>query len=69
MQAYTQLCMLPTPTLLQTRIAISSFFILHGFVTATWISRIPAEKERLEMSAAVLGLVLLGNMLGALLGA
>ncbi|AWR85498.1 MFS transporter [Meiothermus taiwanensis] len=60
--------MLPTPTLLQTRIAISSFFILHGFVTATWISRIPAEKERLEMSAAVLGLVLLGNMLGALLG-
>jgi MFS family permease len=60
--------MSPAATLLQTRIAISGFFILHGFVAATWISRIPAEKERLEMSAAVLGLVLLGNMLGALLG-
>lgn len=57
----------PDPTLLLARVAVSSFFMLHGFFAATWISRIPAEAERLHLSAAVLGLVLLGNTTGALL--
>ncbi|HEU4740111.1 MAG TPA: MFS transporter, partial [Meiothermus sp.] len=53
--------------LFHSRVAISAYFVLHGFATGTWISRIPAEQERLDLSAAVLGVVLLGNMAGALL--
>lgn len=53
--------------LFQSRVAISAYFVLHGFSAGTWISRIPAEQERLGLSAAVLGVVLLGNMAGALL--
>lgn len=54
-------------SLFRSRIAISAYFVLHGFAAGTWISRIPAEQERLGLSAAVLGGVLLGNMAGALL--
>ncbi len=51
--------------LFQSRVAISAYFVLHGFSAGTWIPRIPAEQERLGLSAAVLGVVLLGNMAGA----
>ncbi len=54
--------------LLKTRLAIAFFFSLHGFIAASWISRIPAVSERLELKPAILGTVLLANMLGTLLG-
>lgn len=54
--------------LLQTRLTIAFFFLLHGFVAASWVSRIPAVSERLELKPAVLGAVLVANMLGTLLG-
>lgn len=55
------------PSLLRSRLGVSAYFLLHGFAAGTWISRIPAEQERLGLSAALLGIVLLGNMAGALL--
>lgn len=49
------------------RRAVTFYFILHGIVAGTWISRIPAVSEGLRLEPAVLGWVLVGNMLGALL--
>jgi MFS family permease len=56
------------PELIQARIAVTFYFAFSGFVTGSWVSRIPAIAERLELSAAVLGTVLVGNMIGALVG-
>ena len=53
--------------LLQSRIAITSFFLLHGVVAGSWVSRIPAISEGLRLEPAALGWALVGNMLGALL--
>lgn len=41
------------------RIAVSTFFILTGFISATWIARIPAAADRLDLSTASLGTLLL----------
>ena len=49
------------------RVAISGVFFLHGASVGTWVSRIPAVQERLHLSEAALGLVLLGAGAGSLL--
>jgi MFS family permease len=41
-------------------------FLVHGFVVATWISRIPAVQSALRLNNFVLGLTLLASALGAL---
>ena len=56
------------PELLRARIAITFYFSLSGFATGTWVSRIPAIAEHLELSSAVLGTVLVGTMIGSLVG-
>jgi fucose permease len=42
-------------------------FALNGFVFASWVSRIPAVRDRLELSTAQVGLVLLAVSVGAIL--
>jgi MFS family permease len=47
------------------RIAITLFFVVHGFIFAGWVVRIPAIKRQTGASAATLGLALLGLSVGA----
>lgn len=47
------------------RLSISLFFFFYGFIFATWASRIPAIQQRLNLSDAELGLVLLGMPMGS----
>jgi MFS family permease len=54
--------------LLRARGAISSLFLLHGFIAASWVARIPAVSEGLGLGAVVLGTILMGNMAGSLAG-
>lgn len=42
-------------------------FLIHGLVFATWICRIPAMKNQLDLSHGVLGLVLLSTAAGSIL--
>ncbi|MDX3224955.1 MFS transporter [Streptomyces sp. ME19-01-6] len=58
---------LPAP-LRRARIAVSAIFFVHGAVFASWAARVPAVQSELRLSAGVLGLVLAGPGLGALLG-
>ena len=54
-------------TKLNMRIAISSFYFCMGFSFASWASRIPDIKTRLQLSEAQLGTMLLALPLGQLL--
>jgi MFS family permease len=40
-------------------------FLVHGFVVATWVSRIPAVQISLRLSNGILGLTLLSSAVGA----
>lgn len=55
------------PSLLSRRISISSYFFFFGFTFATWASRIPAIQQRLHLSEAELGAVLLSMPVGSFL--
>jgi len=48
------------------RLAVLAAFFINGAVMATWVSRIPAIKERLDLSEGELGIVLLGMSIGVL---
>ena len=48
------------------RLAVLAIFFLNGVGIATWVVRIPAVKERLSLSAGLLGLALLAVAVGAL---
>lgn len=48
------------------RRAVSVLFFMNGALFATWVSRIPAIQQGLDMSHGVLGLALLGMAGGAL---
>ncbi len=41
------------------------YFLLHGLIVSTWISRIPAVQSNLKLNNGVLGLTLLGAAFGA----
>jgi len=56
----------PSATKLTMRIAISSFYFCMGFSFASWASRIPDIKTRLQLSEAELGTLLLALPLGQL---
>jgi MFS family permease len=45
--------------------ATVAFFLLHGLIVATWVSRIPAVQIALKLSNGVLGSTLLCSALGA----
>jgi fucose permease len=49
------------------RVAVTSVFVLNGLVFASWVSRIPAVRDGLQLSTARVGLVLLAMSLGAVL--
>jgi MFS family permease len=49
------------------RNAVAIVFALNGFVTATWISRIPAVRSTLDLSPGHLGLLLLCPAVGSVL--
>ena len=50
------------------RVAIATVFFLNGAALASWVPHIPMVQMKLDFSAAVLGLALLGMAAGALLG-
>jgi fucose permease len=51
----------------RARLSVSLVFLLHGFASGTWLSRVPSVQEDLRLGAAALGLALLGSGLGSLL--
>lgn len=53
--------------LAQARKAIYVTFFICGLVLAAWVSRIPAIKQQLGLSAGELGLVLMGGPIGLVL--
>jgi len=53
---------------LRARLAIGAVFLVNGTLFATWVSRIPAVKERLALSQSSLGLALLGIGVGTVAG-
>jgi MFS family permease len=48
------------------RRAVVGIFFLNGFVFASWVVRIPAVQQRLDLGEGLLGLALLGVAVGAL---
>lgn len=53
------------PRLTRTRIALTAFFAMDGFLFAGWVVRIPAIKAQTGAGAGALGLALLGVSAGA----
>ena len=49
------------------RVSVSIVFLVHGILVSNWLSRIPAVQRQLNLQVGVLGLVLLGAPLGALI--
>ena len=49
------------------RVSVSIVFLVHGILVSNWLSRIPAVQKHLNLQVGVLGLVLLGAPLGALI--
>ncbi|GAB3689516.1 MFS transporter [Angustibacter aerolatus] len=57
----------PAATVTRARTAVMAVFLLNGLVMASWISRVPATRDRLDLSASQIGLVLLAMSGGAVL--
>ncbi len=53
--------------LLSARLGTALFFLIHGLVIGTWVSRIPAIQMKLGLSQSLLGVLLLGGAIGALI--
>jgi MFS family permease len=49
------------------RAAVSTFFAVSGFISATWIARIPAAADKLDLDTAELGSLLLFIAIGSLI--
>jgi MFS family permease len=56
----------PAEYLRSARAAVLAVFFTNGVVIGTWVVRIPAIKERLGLGEGMLGVVLLGAAVGAL---
>jgi MFS family permease len=56
----------PVEYLRTARAAVLAVFFTNGVVIGTWVVRIPAIKERLGLGEGMLGVVLLGAAVGAL---
>jgi predicted MFS family arabinose efflux permease len=55
------------PRLRRAALATALVFAVNGFLLASWVSRLPATRDRLGAGAAELGLVLLAPGIGSLL--
>jgi hypothetical protein len=55
------------PGLRHAALATALVFAMSGFLLASWVSRLPATRDRLGAGAAELGLVLLAPGIGSLL--
>jgi fucose permease len=55
------------PRLRRAALATALVFAVNGFLLASWVSRLPATRDRLGATAAELGLVLLAPGFGSLL--
>lgn len=53
----------------QARVAVAVTFAAHGFASGSWAGRIPWVKEARHLSAAGLGVALMGAAIGGLLAA
>ncbi|MGN6486076.1 MAG: MFS transporter [Thermomicrobiales bacterium] len=62
MRAASRPAFAPSP-----RIAVSTYFVLTGFISASWIARIPAAANALDLSTASLGTLLLFVGVGSIL--
>ncbi|MDP9396615.1 MAG: hypothetical protein M3P96_01705, partial [Actinomycetota bacterium] len=47
------------------RVAVAAVFAVNGFAFASWISRTPAVRDRLDLTSSQLGLLLLCLSVGA----
>ena len=56
------------PGLLAWRNAVFALFFISGLALATWMSRIPAVRDGLELSTAHVGLIIFGLSAGSVLG-
>ncbi len=54
----------PVGVLRSAKHAVAVVFLLNGFAYASWLSRIPTMRDRLELSASAVGLLLLCLSLG-----
>lgn len=52
----------------ESRHAISLWFLLNGFVTASWLAHVPRQSEALDASPGPLGLALLCMAIGSVVG-
>ncbi len=50
----------------KARLAVLAAFFVNGALLATWVSRIPAIQQKLNLSEGTLGLVLFGMGVGVL---
>jgi len=50
----------------QARIAVSTIFLVNGFTLASWISRIPSIKDKLDLSSGEVGTALMAMAAGAI---
>lgn len=60
--------MTDSPDVLPARNAVAAVFVANGFVFASWMSRIPAVRDHLDLSPGGLGLLLLSLSIGSLAG-
>jgi MFS family permease len=49
------------------KVAVGAAFAINGFTFASWIARVPAARDQLQLSAAQLGLLLLCMSVGSVL--
>lgn len=54
----------PTARLRRARVSVTAIFFCWGACLATWVSRVPAIKERLGLGTAALSLALIGSSAG-----
>lgn len=52
----------------RARAAVTIVFVAHGLLFGTWVSRIPAIQDDVDLTEGELGIALLGGTLGALIG-
>jgi MFS family permease len=52
----------------RARVAVALVFALNGVVFASWVSRLPAVRDALDLSTSQLGLLLLTLAVGSILG-
>ena len=59
---------LTAPNLATARFGVFVSFLVNGFAFASWVSRIPGVRHRLDLTDAQLGFALFGLAIGALIG-